>query len=283
MDSTLVKGLGVLEALARSPRPRSVSSLAADLGLTRSNAHRTLKTLVCSGYARQDDQTGGYECTLKLFELATALPLRATLTRLAEPVMQALSAHTQETVHLSALEGDEVVYLEKIDSPQPVRAYTSIGGRAPAYCVATGKALLAFQPDSYVDRYDEKLTAHTEKTVPDLDALRRELEQVRYNGFAINRGEWRAAVRGLAAPIFQNGRRVTAAIGISGPAERLSLERLAALAPEVVAAARSLTLQLDPTAEEQGLATTSAHARDNRFAKPPQKRIAQHLDAAPAP
>jgi IclR family transcriptional regulator, KDG regulon repressor len=113
--------------------------------------------------------------------------------------------------------------------------------------------------------------------------LRRELEQVRRNGFAINRGEWRAAVRGLAAPIFQNGRRVTAAIGISGPAERLSLERLAALAPEVVAAARSLTLQLDPTAEEQGLATTSAHARDNRFAKPPQKRIAQHLDAAPAP
>ena len=244
MDKTLLKGLQVLEALARSTRPRGVSDLAKELDLARSNMHRTLRTLVEAGLVAQDAETGLYACTLKLFELGSGIPIRSDVAGLADPIMAALSDETGETVHLSALEGGDVIYLHKIDSTHPVRAYTKVGGRAPAYCVATGKALLAWQPESYLDRYEGVLNPFTQQTLADLGALRAELQEVRRQGFAVNRGEWRDSVCGVAAPVFGVGGRPVAAIGLSGPDSRLTAERLAQFAHRITAAARDLTQKM---------------------------------------
>jgi DNA-binding IclR family transcriptional regulator len=244
MDKTLLKGLQVLEALARSAGPRGVSELAKELDLARSNMHRTLRTLVEAGLVAQDAESGLYGCTLKLFELGSAIPVRSDIAGVADPIMQALSDQTNETVHLSALEGGDVIYLHKIDSTQPVRAYTKVGGRAPAYCVATGKALLAWQPESYLDHYGGALNPFTGRTLADLGALRGELLEVRRRGFAVNRGEWRDGVCGVAAPVFGLGGRPVAAIGLSGPESRLTPERLEAFADRIVAAARDLTQKM---------------------------------------
>ncbi len=244
MDKTLLKGLQVLEALARSTRPRGVSDLAKELELTRSNMHRTLRTLVEAGLVGQDDESGLYACTLKLFELGSAIPARSDIAGLADPIMLALSDETRETVHLSALEGGEVVYLHKIDSTHPVRAYTTIGGRAPAYCVATGKALLAWQPETYLARYDGALHRFTPQTLVNLATLRDELLTVRRQGFALNRGEWRDSVCGIAAPVFGVGGRAVAALGLSGPASRMPPERLDDFAGQITAAARELTQKM---------------------------------------
>lgn len=242
MDKTLLKGLQVLEALARSTRPRGVSDLAKELDLPRSNMHRTLRTLVEAGLVAQEE-SGAYACTLKLFELGSAVPARSDVAGLADPIMLTLADATNETVHLSALDGADVIYLHKIDSTHPVRAYTTVGGRAPAYCVATGKALLAFQPESYLDRYENYLQRFTTRTLADLAALRAELTEVRRQGFALNRGEWRDSVCGVAAPVFGVGGRAVAAIGLSGPASRLA-ERLNDFAGQITTAARELTQKM---------------------------------------
>lgn len=244
MDTTLLKGLDVLQALAYSDAPRGVSDLARELGLTRSNVHRTLKTLCAAGYVRQDEPTGNYECTLKLFQLGGAVLSRVNVRQVAEPLMEALAAKTQETVHLSVLDEGDVIYLHKIDSPQPVRAYSTVAGRAPAYAVATGKALLAFQSDGYLNRFEGKLEAFTPKTFSTMSSLRQEIETIRQQGYAINRGEWRASVCGLAAPIFDASRRAVAAVGISGPIERLKAASLKSFTPDVVGAARSISKSL---------------------------------------
>jgi DNA-binding IclR family transcriptional regulator len=241
VDKTLLKGLGLLEALARSRRPRGVTDLAREIGYTKSNVHRTLQTLCAAGYVRQIAATGEYECSLKVAMLSTAVQSRLDVKRIAEPYMESIAASTQETVHLSLLDELEVFYLHKIDSPQPVRAYSEIAGRAPAHCVATGKALLAFQGEAYLDRFPETLPAPTARSVTTRTALRDELRQVRQQGYAINRGEWRETVGGLAAPIFDATRQPLAAIGISGPLDRLRPARLKAFAPEVVAAARAIS------------------------------------------
>ena len=240
MDKTLLKGLQVLEALARSPRSRGVSDLAKELDLPRSNMHRTLRTLVEAGLVQQDEG-GAYACTLKLFELGSAIPARSDISGLADPIMLRLADQTGETVHLSALEGGDVIYLHKIDSTHAVRAYTTIGGRAPAYCVATGKALLAHQPASHLDIYNGALQRFTPRTVADLAALRAELSEVLRQGYALNRGEWRDSVCGVAAPVFGVGGRALAAIGLSGPSSRLTPERLDDFAQQITAAARELT------------------------------------------
>ena len=249
MDKTLVKGLDVLEALAQSDSSRGVSDLARELGLTKSNVHRTLQTLCAAGYVRQHEVTGAYECTMKIPKIAAAILGRLDMKRAAEPFMQALATATQETVHLSVLEDTDVFYVHKIDSPQPVRAYSEISGRAPAYCVATGKALLAFQDDAYLQRFGERLKSHTPRTIATQVELRQELAQVRQQGYAINRGEWRETVGGIAAPIFDSARRPLAAVGISGPLERLRPTTLKSFTPEVVRAARDISEALGYTAQ----------------------------------
>ncbi len=249
MDKTLLKGLEVLEALAQSESARGVSELARELGLTKSNVHRTLQTLCAAGYARQNEASGEYECTMKVPRMAAAILGRVDLKRVAEPFMKAVAAATQETVHLSVLDDTDVFYVHKIDSPHPVRAYSEISGRAPAYCVATGKALLAFQDDSYLQRFGARLKIHTPRTLATAVALRQELAQVRQQGYAINRGEWRESVGGLAAPIFDSARRPLAAVGISGPVERLKPARIKAFTPDVVRAAREISEALGYTAQ----------------------------------
>ena len=249
MDKTLVKGLEVLEALAQSESSRGVSDLARELGLTKSNIHRTLQTLCVAGYVRKNEVSGEYECTMKIPKIAAAILGRVDMKRAAEPFMQALAGATQETVHLSVLDDTDVFYIHKIDSSHPVRAYSEISGRAPAYCVATGKALLAFQDESYLERFGERLPAHTPRTIATRVELRQELAQVRQQGYAINRGEWREAVGGLAAPIFDAHRRPLAAIGISGPVERLRPPKLKTFTPDVLRAAREISEALGYTAQ----------------------------------
>ena len=249
MDKTLIKGLDVLEALAQSDSARGVSELARELGLTRSNVHRTLQTLCAAGYVRQVEASGDYECTMKIPRIAAAILGRVDMKRAAEPFMQALARISQETVHLSVLDDTDVFYVHKIDSPQPVRAYSEISGRAPAYCVATGKALLAFQDPSYLERFGERLRAHTPRTLATQVELRKELAQVRQQGYAVNRGEWRETVGGLAAPIFDAHRRPLAALGISGPLERLRAPQLKSLTPEVLRAARGISEALGYTSQ----------------------------------
>jgi IclR family KDG regulon transcriptional repressor len=243
MDKTLLKGLEVLEALARSESSRGVTDLARELGLTKSNVHRTLQTLCSAGYVRKEAGPGGYECTMKVPKLAAAILARIDIKRVAEPFMQVLAASTQETVHLSVLDGTDVFYVHKIDSPQPVRAYSEISGRAPAYCVATGKALLAFQEPEYLQRFG-RLTPYTPRTLTTQEALRHELQQVREQGYAINRGEWRATVGGLAAPVFDASAQAVAAIGLSGPTERLRPAKLKTFVPDVMRAAAKISQAL---------------------------------------
>ncbi len=224
----------MLEVLVATPgSPCTIDELSRELNLTRSNVHRTLQTLAFAGYVRKDEASGRYHPTMKMFSLGAKQLAGFDVRGLALPFMRELALESGETVHLSILEGLTVVYIDKIDSLQPVRSYTEIGGRAPAYAVATGKALLAYQPVGYIERYAGELRRHTGATLMDIAELKKELNRVRQIGYAVNRGEWRETVGGLAVGIFDGLNRVVAALGISGPMERLGNGRFAALAPVV--------------------------------------------------
>ncbi len=241
MNNTLIKGLGLLERLARADRPLGVTEMAAAIGIGKSNAHRLLQALVALGYVARDERHGTYRATLRLWELGTALMGNLDLRRVAEPYMQRLLDRTRETVHLSALDGAEVVYLHKLDSPEPVRAYTQVGGRAPAHAVATGKALLAFQPEATLMALSQRLTRHTPHTLADPEAFLQEMARVRAQGYAINRGEWREAVAGIAAPILTPAGEAIGAIGVSGPIDRLRPSSWRRYTADVVEAARGVS------------------------------------------
>ncbi len=241
MDKTLLKGLSVLEAVISDQQSaRTLEGLAAQVGLTRSNTHRTLQTLAHAGYIERDPLQGGYRGTLKLFELGSQLLRNLDVRKMAQPFMARLLQETSETVHLSVLDGLEVVYVEKLDGVLPIRAYTSLGSRAPAYAVATGKALLAEQDESLFDQLEGTLTAYTKLTIVEVSALKREARKARQQGYAINRGEWRMGVGGVASPVFNGAGQAIAALGISGPTDRLTPATMKQQGPFV----RSITQEL---------------------------------------
>jgi len=141
-----------------------------------------------------------------------------------------------------------VIYLDKIENNAPIRAAAEIGLRAPAYCVAAGKALLAYRPALEVEAVLRKVRAHTPHTIVDRERLRQEIAQVRTRGYATNVEGWRPGVAGAAAPVLVGVDNAIAALAILGPVDRLDAPRLDAAGLVLVRAARDLSAQLGYTA-----------------------------------
>ncbi|VWX57520.1 IclR family transcriptional regulator [Burkholderiales bacterium 8X] len=245
MEKTVIKALNTLEFLAASAEPLGVTALSEALGLGKSNVHRMLTTLVAAGYVRSLG-AGRYEATLRMWEYGTHVLMRNDVKRVAGPLLQKLVKATGETAHLSVLDGREVVYVDKIDGDHPVRAYSRIGARAPAHAVATGKALLAGQSDEFIRSYAADLDPEgfTGRTVTTPALLIKAMEEIRDKGVAFNTGEWREGVCGIASPIRDSTGKVVAAIGISGPADRLKPAALRKYSPAVVDAASQVSRAL---------------------------------------
>lgn len=253
MNNTLLKGLSVLELLSRSDRPLNLTQIGRELGMAKSNVHRLMQALVETRFVLRDEDSGTYSPSIKLWELGSAVLGKLDLRRHAEAQMDALMELTGESVHLSVLDGTEVVYVHKIDSASPVRAYTQIGGRVPAYCVATGKAQLAFGGERVVELACAALKRHTDATIVDREEFLKDMQKVRQRGYAINRAEWREGVWGLAAPVMDARGFVIAAVGISGPAARFRKSILPTWAAAVIATAAEISDALGGSRSETAL------------------------------
>ena len=266
MDSTLAKGLAVLEWLARQPEPSRVSEVARAFGMVRSNAHRTLQTLVACGWVEQDAQTSAYRASLKLFELGAMVDAASDLRSLLRPHLAALAQSTGETIHLAVLDGADIVYIDKFDSPLPVVAYSRIGGRASAACVASGKALLAaLQEDEAALRSRlGELRAHTQNSLTRYEDLQRELQRTRARGTAENREEWRLGVCGLGAPVFNARGEPVAAVGISVPSIRFGRSQVQKLARSLLATAQQASQALGCRTQAPSFPARSTHTPSRR-------------------
>lgn len=221
-------------------------------------AHRLLQALVDEGYVHRCG-SGTYAATIKLWELGSVALSGFDLRRHADCVMEELMQGTGETVHLSVLDHREVVYVHKVDSANPVRAYSQIGGRALSHCVATGKAMMASKSAHWLAEAAKHLTPVTPRTIVQPAAFLAQMQRIRRDGYAINRGEWRIAVNGLATPILDGAGMVIAAIGISGPEHRLRPTRLRALADVVAQSARTLSKELGGAAPHASLSGVTKH------------------------
>lgn len=212
----------VLKSFGPNDREWGVSDLARHLDIAKSTAHRLLATLTDEGLLEQDPGSGRYRLGLAVFDMAAA----AQSTDLHEAVlspMTELRNRTGETVQVAVLDGREVVYVERLDSPNTLRLFLEVGRRNDAYSTGCGKALLAFCRPDELDRVlaGWKLSAKTPHTITDVATLRKDLTETRRRGYAINRRESESGVVSIAAPIRDASTRVIAAISVAGPAERL--------------------------------------------------------------
>jgi DNA-binding IclR family transcriptional regulator len=243
---TVEKSLVLLELLARSGEPRGVAELSRELGMPKSNVFRLLDTLTERGYLRRRLDNSRYELTLRLWELGSLSFSQKRLVEVAEPFLDRLANETGESVHLAVFENGESVFIHKKDGKHPVRGFTQVGSRAPAYCCATGKVALAFQPPAEIARVARNLKKFTDTTITSPTALQRELKEIAAAGYAVNRGEWYADVWGIASAVLTADDLVCATIGIWAPKHRVSdITKL--LGDTVRAAAEELSAALGCT------------------------------------
>ncbi len=250
--------LNLVEALAASDQGRGVTELSGEFRLAKSTVYRLLQTLVSHRYVVQDPTTGRYHLGLKFLELGTLVSNRLPIRMIAQPHLQRLMEATNETVHLGLLEGNEVVYADKIECSQTIRMYSRVGRRSPLHCTALGKALLAFQPEAVLrDVLRARLERRTPRTITTARALREELKQVREAGYASDNEEFEEGLRCLAAPVRDHTETVIASVGIAGPAARVDPGKLPELVKLVREAAEAVSTALGykgvgPRREDQG-------------------------------
>lgn len=241
MDKSFVKGLRVLEALAKSDTPRGVAELSRELDMTKSNVHRLLSTLVSQSFAQRNAANGTYEASIKLWELGSHVAGRLDVRKIAAPHLAELKNRTGETAHLSILDGYNMVYIDRVETDQYVRTYGRIGARAPAHCTGTGKVMLAHAAPEIVAAALKDLERFTPRTITSVAAMKTELNRVREQGYAVTKEEWRSGVWSIAAPIFGPTGAVVAGIGISGPADRIRPRLLKEFKPIVMATAAAVS------------------------------------------
>jgi DNA-binding IclR family transcriptional regulator len=243
VDTTLFKGLNLLEALALSPNPQGVTQLSHQLQINKSNVHRLLRTRATAGFIEQLPDRS-YRAGMKLWQLGNEIMQNLDLSSHSLDLMQELVDVSNESVHLAVLHDLEVIYVEKLDSDQPVRAYTRKGGSAPIHCVATGKTLLAFNYQHLRKPISKRLPQMTPNTITSIERLDAEVEKIRRTSLAYIFGVYREDVQGLAAPIFAPDGAAIAAIGISGPKSRLPRQRLEKMAPLVLQIAEKISSRI---------------------------------------
>ncbi len=237
--------LDVLELLARADRPVGVTEIARSLSLSPSGVHRLLAALRERGYAAQDPATGRYTRGLQCFSLAALAASRQTLRAVADDHLRALNEATGEAVHLTVYESGHVVYIDKLESHHETAPVSRVGERAPAHCVATGRAIIAYLPLTEIEMLIERgLQPFTDSTIADRAALLADLEATRTRGYALNRGSWRAAVGGVAAPIRDFSGMVQASVGCCLPLERLNDQATADLASQTIQTAAAISEEL---------------------------------------
>lgn len=243
--SSVSNAIRLMKSFSDNDSELGISELAGRLGLAKSTVHRLASTLVKEGLLEQNRDTNKYRLGLAVFELGSLVRRKLDLTFEAKPWLMTLREQTGETVDLSILHHGGVVCVNFLESQKVNRISSGIGLRKPLHCTAEGKVLIAFQPAAIIDRtIAAGLEGRTPRTIIDAGEFRQELSAIRGRGYATDDEEYEVGVRSVAAVVRDDAGNAIAAVGVTGPAQRLSKSRLTALARHVNAAASAISVRL---------------------------------------
>ncbi|MDQ3734613.1 MAG: IclR family transcriptional regulator [Actinomycetota bacterium] len=249
--SSVTNAARLLKEFGHGRGELGVSELARRLRLSKSSVHRLLITLTAERLIEQDSETGAYRLGLLMYDLGVSVALHSEIHAAALPILEQLRALTKESVQVAVLDGREVVYVDRLESPHSLRTFGRIGHRISAHCTSTGKVLLAYLPEDVRATLltGWKLTPMTPYTITDPKAFRDELARVRLRGVAENVNEGEVGVASIGAPIRDARDRVIAAVSVVAPIVRLEGQSLRHLEPQIIQAAAAISHRLGWRAE----------------------------------
>ncbi len=239
------RALQIMECFDDEHPERGISDIAQAVGLHKATAHRIVTTLVNYGYLERVEDGQKYRLGLELPNLGYKVLRRMDLRREAVPFMKQLAAEWDETCDLSIFDQGQVFYIEIVRGTRALTISAAVGQRLPVHATASGKLFLAYLPEKQLnDILGKPLQAFTEKTVTSPDGLRKQIEEIRRQGYAVDYEEFEHGVCAVAAPIFNRSGNVIAAIGGPSPMSRMTPDRIAQIAKAFTEAAKGISYRM---------------------------------------
>ena len=243
---SLARGLEVIRAFTRAQPRKTLSDISRTTGMTRATVRRFVHTLVREGYAESDGKY--FSLKPKVLELGYAALSSMNFVDVAQPIIVRLAYKLKESVFVAVLEEADVVYVASSTPPDRfVSISVSVGSRAPAHAVSSGRVLLAMLPEeeqlAYID--SAKLEQYTPNTITSKVKLRAELEDARVKGWSIVDQELEIGLRSISVPIRDQAGRVIAALNVACPSSRITPEEMRSkILLELQAASQEITSNL---------------------------------------
>ncbi len=256
-QSTLIRGFLIVEEIVKADRPLSSAYLAEKLNVPKPTVHRVAQQLEREGLLQREPGGKRFTGGKRLRNLAMDTLSNSVLSAHRTAILQDLSKEVGETCNLTALDGHEIVYLDRVETNWPYRIHLPVGSRLPLHCTATGKLFLANMKPKTRSRLVHTLTLNrfTSLTITDPDKLEEKLHEVAAEGVGYDTGEYLKGVVALAVPVIGEDNRMCFAIAVHAPSVRKSLSELRQYLPNLRhAAARMAAADCSNRDDEQDAA-----------------------------
>lgn len=240
----VMKALQVLDYVARQGHDVTLTETVQELKLPKTTVFRYLQTLSAAQFLEHDLKRDRYGVGSKFRSLARVDQELQGLRDIAQPEMRTLMETFHETVNLAVLSENEVVYIDMLEPGRPLRANARIGHRHPAHSTSLGKAMMAFLPDADALALSSDLPQRTINTLTDADKLRRQVDDVRRRGYAIEVGENEDGLMCIGVPILDRTGYPVAAMSLSAPERRMKPELTMVAADALKGAAKRISTHL---------------------------------------
>lgn len=238
----IAKACTLLDLLTEAKRPMSLGELTTASGWAKSTVHGLLSSMRSCGLVEQEPDSGRYSLGVRLFEYGSAVNSTRSIIALSKEPMERLVKATGESASLSMLDRGEALVLLHAEPDSAFHIVSETGAHLPAFCTAQGKVLLSALSDAAVRRiFEAQFQQFTPHSVSSADALLKELETVRKTGFAIENGEFKIGVRGVAAPIKDHTGAIRYCAGLIGMFRRVDSDEFRAATAEVLKTAAVLS------------------------------------------
>jgi DNA-binding IclR family transcriptional regulator len=214
-----------MEAVAESPAPLSLEQIAARTGIPKPTVHRLIRSLVAARVLLREAHAKSYSVGHRLSELALGALTNSSLRGVRHAVLQGLVERIGETCNITTLDGNEIVYIDRVEAGWPLRLHLQPGSRVPIHCTSSGKLFLSRMPTPQRRRlvFGAPLKRYTAKTITDPERLEAELKRIRKTKVSTDDEGFLSGLISVAIPVFDAHRRMIATVAVHAPSARMSL------------------------------------------------------------
>ena len=241
-SAAALRAVAIMETVARANRPLALSDIAARCGLPAPTAFRILGLLESAGLIQREPTGKTYGIGHRLARLGLDVMSNNDPRGLRRAILRRVVDDIGETCNLAMLNGDEIVYIDRVETDWSLKAELKPGSRVPLHCTSSGKLFLSQMPRAKRRRMLESLSLkrYTDNTVTDITLLEAQIDDIAKTRVGVNNEEWQAGVIGLAVPVIGAGGRMIATVALQAPVARLPMARAMECVPRLLVAARDI-------------------------------------------